>query len=291
MQSKQEHKDIPKEKRQELEKITHIISSIKDTDVSVEMVLLFGSYARGDFVVRDVVSEGWGTRVYESDFDILVITRRPGKEKHARFSISVNSIIEKDSDIRTRVSIIVEDIFHVNKMLEEGRYFYVDIKQEGIILYDNKNYRLKNPKTLSEKKRKTIQQEDYDMWFNDGLVFFWHYGFDVQNKDYKIAAFSLHQATEKFITAYLLVKTGYKPKTHDLEVLYNNIIEQDTLFWEVFYLKDLEENRHFELLRKAYIEARYSKVYTISLPELLFLEKKVLILKELIFDLCQKELS
>lgn len=287
----QELSNIPEQKQEELTRILEIIQEVGDKKISAEMIILFGSYARGDFVVRDIVSEGWWTRVYESDFDILIVTQKPTQEKNMRFSMEINSAIEKDSDITTRASIIIEDIFHVNKMLEEGRYFYVDIKQEWIVLYNTEKYKLKRTKVLPVLRRKEIQKEDYELWFDDAIIFFGHYTFDVSNKDFKVAAFSLHQATEKYITAYLLVKTGYKPKTHDLEVLYKKIIEEEQSFSDIFNLQNDEENRHFELLRKAYIEARYSKTYSITPEELSFLEEKILKLKDMVEKLCKQELS
>lgn len=287
----QELSNIPKKKQKELLKIMEIIQNLSSSKISAEMLILFGSYARGDFVVRDIVSEGGNTRVYESDFDILLVTKKPTQEKNMRFAMEINSAIEKDTSITTRASIIIEDIFHVNKMLEEGRYFYIDIKQEGIVLYNTEKYRLKKPKILPVLRRKEIQQEDYELWFEDAIIFFGHYTFDVSNKNFKIAAFSLHQATEKYITAYLLVRTGYKPKTHGLEVLYKKIVEENQLFGEIFNLKDDRENYHFELLQKAYIEARYSKTYSITAEELSFLEEKILKLKDMVEKLCKEELS
>jgi len=62
---------LPEYKRKELELITDIIlEKIPD----VRMLVLFGSYARGDWV-EDIHTEGHTTHVYESDFDILVATK------------------------------------------------------------------------------------------------------------------------------------------------------------------------------------------------------------------------
>jgi hypothetical protein len=68
--------------------------------------------------------------VYESDFDIMVITKKPTQEKNIRLSMEINEKISKDKSIESNFSIIIEDIYHVNKMLEESRYFYIDIKNE-----------------------------------------------------------------------------------------------------------------------------------------------------------------
>gem|GEM_PF-1997651 len=80
--------------------------------------------------MRDIVSEGGNTRVYESDFDIFVITKKPTQEKNMRLARAIEKKIHDDKSIESQFSIIIEDIYHVNKMLEESRYFYMDVKKE-----------------------------------------------------------------------------------------------------------------------------------------------------------------
>jgi len=286
---KTETKHIPEHQQEQLKKVVDIIKETTYKNIWAEMIILFWSYARGDFVVRDVVSEWWGTRVYESDIDIMVITKKPTQEKNLRLSMEINEKIEKDYELEWHFTI--EDIGHVNKMLEESRYFYIDIKNEWILLYDSKKYPLNWVKNIDGERRKEIQKEDFNMWFEDAKIFFWHYKFDFKNWDYKIGAFHLHQTTEKLMTAYLLVKTGYKPKTHDLEVIYRKIKEENTLFDTLFDLSNEKENYHFELLRKAYIEARYSKTYKITQEESKFLEDKILLMIALVEKLCLEELK
>ena len=62
---------LPKRKEEELKYIVRAIHNICKT----EFIILFGSYARGDFVERDVTyAEGLGyPEEFRSDFDILVI--------------------------------------------------------------------------------------------------------------------------------------------------------------------------------------------------------------------------
>ena len=60
---------LPEKKQTELTQLTETLSSFKE----VEMVILFGSYARGNwvedqYVEKDVLFE------YRSDYDILVVT-------------------------------------------------------------------------------------------------------------------------------------------------------------------------------------------------------------------------
>ena len=281
---------IPDHKRSDLERAVEIIKQTTYKDIEAEMIILYGSYARGDFVVRDVVQEGWNTRVYESDFDIFVITKKPTQEKNLRLSREIEAQITKDPTIESQFSIIIEDIYHVNKMLKESRYFYMDMKAEWIILHDSGKYELASSQPIPAERKKQIQTEDYELWFPDADTFL-NISQDMWRQwDYKIGAFQMHQATERYMTAYLLVKTGYKPKTHDLEVLYTKITELDDTL-SVFNLNDKWDKHHFELLRKAYIEARYSKDYSITPEELIFLDTKVQALRTLVKQLCSQEIG
>ncbi|MCI5168015.1 MAG: HEPN domain-containing protein [Candidatus Electrothrix sp. GM3_4] len=96
---------------------------------------------------------------------------------------------------------------------------------------------------------------------------------------------------EAYTTAYLLVKTGYRPKTHDLGDFIDFLVELDNSFSTWFDLTDPEEERKYELLKKAYIEARYSYKYIITKEELEFLKNKALFLQEKIIKLCRAEIE
>ena len=101
----------------------------------IAMIILFGSYARGDWVQHEY-KEGHITYIYQSDFDILVIA----KGKYSGFRAS-----KIDIEIRNRlrkkglrgylsfkeptVTIVVEPITIVNQNLEQKQYFFTDIKK------------------------------------------------------------------------------------------------------------------------------------------------------------------
>jgi predicted transcriptional regulator len=69
------------------------------------------------------------------------------------------------------------------------------------------------------------------------------------------------------------------------------MIEQEAKFSKIFDLTNQTEEHHFELLRKAYIEARYSKTYKITKKELLYIEKKISPMIKLIEKLCKQEIE
>ncbi len=69
---------LPARKKDELKRVVSIIREMVPT---TEMIILFGSHARGDWV-EDVYQEGHITYEYKSYFDILVVT----EDKKTAFS-------------------------------------------------------------------------------------------------------------------------------------------------------------------------------------------------------------
>lgn len=282
---------IPEKQQEELQKVIEIIKDSTYKNIGAEMIILYGSYARWDFVVSDIVSE-WGSfREYKSDFDILVITKKPTQEKNLRLSMEISAKIQNDDTITSPCNIIIEDIYHVNKMLEETRYFYVDMKREGIMLFDSKKYELAQAKELSPERILEIKKEDFKDWTYSAKGFLIDFGNAKERWDYKKAAFYLHGAAEGFIAAFLLVKSGYKPKTHNLEELYKRTLDinDDLVSW--FDMQDDEQYGYFDLLKRSYIEARYSKDYYISEEELEYLNKKVISLQKDVEKSCLPDIS
>ena len=276
---------LPTKQKEEIEIIVKELSKIK----RVEKVILFWSFARWDFVLRDVTTENKTTRVYESDYDILVIVNHY-KDDHDMLIDKAIKKIEKKYNIERSIDVILESMNHINKMLEENRYFFADIVKEWILLFDTKQHTLSQAKILTLEERKEIQKLDFKKWFESWeRLFEWYETFHEKNY-LNEAVFLLHQVAEKYITSYLLVKTWYRPKTHDIETLYKLMLKLDSRFENWFDLNNCDEKEKLELLRKAYVEARYDDSYKITKEELEFLEKKVLILRNLVEGLCKEEI-
>src|ERR1700737_1683402 len=103
---------LPAIKQQELQKIVESIRRYPD----VEAIILFGSYARGNWV-EEYEDDGVHVR-YQSDYDLLVIVKTPGHFKQHRLEDDMMADIEKLSGITTPVSIIAHDIGFINRQLE-----------------------------------------------------------------------------------------------------------------------------------------------------------------------------
>ena len=277
---------LPRHKQEELKQITSIINENAD----VEMIILFGSYARGDWV-EDVYTEGHITYEYKSDFDILVIVKN---RLYARRIITWDKIkgaINRSKTIDTWATLIVHSITEVNNALSRGQYFFTDIKKEGVLLYDSKRFKLEKARKLSPEERKQTAQEDFKYWFKSATEFLTGFEDAFKRRHYSKAAFELHQATERFYVTILLVFTHYKPKEHNIDKLGKQVNGLDPRFLPVFPRKTPEENRLFELLQKAYIDARYNPKSKITKKELEYLAERVKKLQRLTKEICKERIE
>lgn len=279
-------KHLPKHKQEALKKIVETIHARED----VEMIILFGSHARGDWV-EERYEEDHITYEYRSDYDILVITADKDSERNVAYDNELKEAL-KPGETGTRVSYIVHTIQHVNQMLAERRFFFMDILKEGYLLYDSGHYKLaRPPKELPREVMLKHAEEYFEEWMHSANEFEIDFRNALARGSYKNAAFYVHQAAERYITCLLLVHTGYRPKEHDMEKLISQVAGFDPRFASIFPT-DTKENKHlFDLLRRAYVDARYSKSYRITEEELNEIARRINLLKGITAEVCKKKIE
>ena len=274
---------LPIQKRNELNRIVKIIRK----SANIEMIILFGSYSRGDWV-EDSYIEDHIVYEYLSDFDILVVVNTAEKESSLNSAWQrIENLIYKDKFIKTPTSIIPESIDFLNQKVYEGHYFYVDIYKEGIMLYNSGKFRLNKKTDLPKKEKDKIIKESFEHWVHKASEFKRVWKDDLRDNRHSMAAFHLHQATESLYAAFLIVYIYYKPKTHNLKKLANRTVQLNTSLKEIFPGKTRKERLLFTLLSKAYIDARYKKNYYVSEKDLYILEERVDLFRERVEKLCQ----
>ncbi|WDD99617.1 HEPN domain-containing protein [Thalassomonas actiniarum] len=275
---------LPENKQQELQRAVEIIRE----ETELEMLILFGSYARGDWV-EDLDPDTLHYR-YQSDFDLLIVTETL---QQANKIESNNKLTERllKAIHRTPVSLIAEDIHFVNKRLRKSQYFYIDVKREGIILFDSGKFELADPVEITVQERKKLAQEDFEYWFGGASGFLKMYNSALSENELNIAAFLLHQVTERLYSAILLVFTRYKPSSHDLTKLARRVASAEPQFLTVFPQSTEEERARFKLLRKAYVDARYKPSFSITKQELTWLAQRVDYLQALTEKLCREKIA
>jgi len=274
--------------------VQEILAAAKD---QIAMIILFGSYAKGRWV-RDWYVEGHITYSYESDLDILIVTKslKYRGPKGASFESDLTKRLERKG-LRGKtfgapwVTFVVEPIKYLNQQLEKNQYFFSDIKKEGILLYDSGEFTLAEPKDLNLEERKQIAKDDFDVWFGSGTEFLLGVDFYTKQDLLNKAAFLLHQATESFYSAILLVFTGYKPRLHDIEKLGSLASNYSDELLKIFPRDTKEQEEKFVLLKSAYTEARYNKNYKITEEQLLYLIKRIEKLKSITEEICTRRIN
>jgi HEPN domain-containing protein len=191
----------------------------------------------------------------------------------------------------TPLTFIVHDIKFVNKEIRVGQYFFGDIANEGVMLFDRRRFSLAKPKALNAQERLALAERNFENWYDSATEFWRGCRYYASRNLLKHAAFLLHQATERYYHAAILVFTGYKQRTHDIELLGVQAGEQHALMVDLLPKTDPDDKHLFDLLKKAYIDARYSMSYRITANELAELQKRVLVLAERVRAACLEKIA
>lgn len=147
---------LPERKQRDLREL---VGLIRDEVKDVVMIILYGSYARNTYVDLDITRDyGGGEIQFMSDYDILVVTkRRLGSKESTVDSRIKDRFLRCKGKFQTYPQIINESISKFNNALSEGRYFYVDILTQGIMLYDSGECQLATPRELNYSFQSAVE--------------------------------------------------------------------------------------------------------------------------------------
>jgi HEPN domain-containing protein len=121
----------------------------------------------------------------------------------------------------------------------------------------------------------------------------WAYGIDIvrqfvagaemyrKSRAYGLAAFMLHQATERGLQQLLRITTGLEVRTHNLDKLVRYCMMATGKLEEIFYGAGVAGRILFKKLQHAYIDARY-KQFNISEGQLVMIEAKIAVLVDVL---------
>jgi uncharacterized protein len=233
---------LPRRKIEELEKVA---GRIVDTG-QAEIIVLFGSYARGDFKEKRGKTQG-----KKSDYDILVVTA--GEDEDTL----LESLKGQFDDIRVHVQVVAEDIEFVNSQIEEGQFFFSDIKREGKVLYTSGRYGLADARETSPTRRREIAEADFGKWYQEATSALKIANFCVSERILGGAAFNFQQVAEMCYTTVEMVFTHYNPHEHHLGILQERAVKLDRRVDNALPRKTREQQHLFNHLNYAYIGGRY----------------------------------
>lgn len=279
---------LPEYARLDLEQI---VGLILENVPRCEMIILYGSYARGTQVEFDERIEFGIPTSFMSDYDILVVTSESDAKEVGRMLDAVDMKYYKRPDHQVPIQFINDDIEKLNSDLSEGRYFYTEIKKQGIMLYDSKNYQLECARKLDFEEIRRQAQEYFDEKFDYANSFIKHAIYAYKDMDYKLTSFFLHQACENLFYTLRLVHTLKNSKQHNLSKLLGATHKYSDELKKIFPRKPQEEKRLFELLRLAYVEARYNLKFVVTKEDIDALLPKVERLRDVTEQICKAQIE
>jgi len=256
---------LPHPKRQQLSAITNIVI----TAIHPEKIILFGMHANS--LSGQELFEDGSLPFCLLNYDLLVITRRGDR----RYDYEVQDIVENRCHCSIPVNVLVHDIDYVNGQLAAGHYFFSLLRQEAILLYDAGAVPMADGRDLDFHAIRLTAEHDFEHWWLRARVFFRSAQFNCQHKEWKIAAFLLHQAAEQAYQAILLAFMGYKPCTHNLDKLRRYTNRFSIELGLLFPRNTPEEDWLFRLLLQGYVDARYKEDYRISEKEVRQLTERI----------------
>ena len=290
---------LPEAKRAELAHIVEILfAEFEDATVlatqkwkkqgRILKVILYGSYARGDWVAAP-------TGGYYSDYDILVVVNDERLTDPVDYWYKAEDRFLRDYGVTKKLSapvgLIVHSLTDVNQQLSRGRPFFIDIVRDGIVLYELGTQAFDTPKPLSPDEARKEAQEYFDQWFESATGFLTGAKLMIERNLNKHAAFLLHQATEHAYHTVLLVLTLYSPKSHKIKFLRDKSEDIARDLIPIWPRDSKFARRCFELLQQAYVNARYSPHYKITGPELEWLVERIELLQTEVKAIADRHLS
>ncbi len=253
-------------------------------------VVLYGSYARGGWVDEPHTAKG-----YQSDFDLLIIVSDKRLTDPIKFWEKAEERLTREfgitKTIRTPVNFIVHTLQEVNDGLAHGRYFFMDIARDGIALYQSDGSALHTPKPKTPEQALAMAREYFEEWLPSAASFLKGYRFYMAEKDWKKAAFLLHQGVEALYHGVLLVSTFYTPHVHNLGFLRTQAERLDRRLVDAWPREQRRDRAMFEKLKDAYVKARYSKHYRITGDELNWLGERVEELGRVVHEICSERIA
>jgi len=290
---------LPERKRRDLEHVLKVIFGEFEDVLALATqgwkkqgrilkVILYGSYARGDWIA-DHVNGYW------SDYDILVVVNDDRLADEVEYWGRAKDTLMREYAFAQRLSappsLAVHSLKDFNFQLSRGRPFFVNMLRDGIILYEFDATPFQTPKLLDAEEIRQETQQHFDQGFKSASGFLRLAKTAIADELDNHAAFMLHQATEHFYQTVLLLKTLYSPRSHNLNFLRGRAedVARDLIpIWP----RDAKFTRRcFELLHQAYIKARYSPHYSISDIELEWIIERVELLQAEVKAIAEQRLS
>ncbi|KCZ99327.1 HEPN domain-containing protein [Hyphomonas oceanitis] len=257
-------------------------------------LILFGPFA------RNTASET-AAHSPQSAMNFLVIVSHRALAGMSAFWDEVEERIARDRQVKCPVTLIIHTLPDVNSHLKAGAPFFCQIINQGILVYADsepgkdglpKNI-ITKPITLVSQRAFEIGFENYQYWkrTSEQFLIVGRLGIQAGTDWRNNTAFQLNQAAESSYRMFLLTVTQYAPPSHNLGKLRSLARAVEPKIDEVWAPLQKPYTRHFELLQRAYVEARYSPTYETHADILVWQANRIEVLIGLADALCREHLD
>jgi HEPN domain-containing protein len=232
---------------------------------------------------------------YKSDYDILIIvSQKEMTDRAAYWARCEERLIRAytiEKTLAAPVNFIIHLLHEVNDGLAHGRVFFMEIKKDGIALYEADDRELREPRPKTPQQALAAAREYFEEYYTGAVVWLSTSRELMKQKRPKEAAFLMHQATEKLYSCLLLTLTFYAPYNHNIAFLRSLAEGLDRRVYGIWPEGPRRERAMFNKLKEACTKARYSKHYRISEEELAWLSERIEELGQAVPAVCAERIA
>ena len=261
-----------------------LVKCIKEACTQVQKIFLLGS-TFGETRAETLFSGSAPTAREVTHCFLLVLVAKEETEKQSQLQDKLENLCLPL--VATTVIVLYTEQFY--DWLWERHPFAHTVQRLGVQLYSHPSL-TKEPHLLSlnAETLKKEQESTYAKGINKVQEFIAGAELYTVRKQYKLAVFMLHQATEQALLTLLKVTTGLRMNTHNLDKLIRCGSMVSYRLQHIFSRKDEKGKRLFKLLQTAYSDARYDESSSIHFGDVESLSEQVNVLKEEVVKLCKK---
>ena len=256
----------------ELSRLAQLVQKIVQA-INPDKIICYGSRITtmqdwSPFMERD----GYKETIHPT-YDFLLSTNND--EKRADHEI-IQAIEQVTTPTGCAATIIVQQLASVNEALEKGARFVTAVYSKGVLVYNGTGLPLAIPQVELDMSIIRNKVEAYwDKCFSQAQRFFKTASYCFENEWYEQATFDLHQSVQHTCMALLRAFTGHRSTTHNLSRLLELIGNFSYEPIVVFPCITKEETDLFNLLNRAYSEARYNEQYVVPAGKATILIERV----------------
>jgi HEPN domain-containing protein len=196
----------------------------------------------------------------------------------------IGNKIEDNCRYLGNVYAIVHKVNSAIEGINNGQRFWSKAISKGRIIYKAPELELPEIKTVSKDVLIERAKFHWRRWGMQGKEFL--KGAERYNaeRNYRLAAFLLHQSVESVLKAIIQAILGYRVQIHNLSRLLRLTLLFTDAFKNVFELDTTEGSQIYHLLQSAYTQSRYKNEFDPDKESIYELEQKV----KLLFDIAER---